>query len=230
MNNIAHLLAKPLLAITPDKELKYGPLHQLGLASLMAGVPVLTVKLMGKSLKSTIPMALGGFTAGLGALPLHNYLVKYKKEQKLNKIKEAISEHMFPKVDPGINIKNIGNTLQKMSTKIARTPDLSKQASIANKIVAAPLKGVWNVTKAVGRGLLPVNKKAPIGEKIFGGVIKGTAITGIGLGTYKGIDYLKKSQPYNYNTHLRNNILYGRIHPSELNASELQEVKQLGWK
>jgi hypothetical protein len=196
----------------------------------MAGTPILAAKLMRRSLKSTIPASIGGFAAGLGILPLHNYLVKYKKEQKLGKIKEAISEHLFPKADPGINIKSIGNTLKNMSFKIANNPDLSKQASIANKIVAAPLKGAWNVTKAIGRGLLPVDKKAPIGEKIFGGVVKGTAITGIGLGTYKGIDYLKKRQPYNYNTHLRNNILYGRIRPAELNASELQEVKQLGWK
>jgi hypothetical protein len=196
--NIVSLISKPLLAVTPDKEINYNPLHQLGLGILMAGLPVGSARLMSGNWKHALPLALGGFSSGISALPLHNSLVRLKKEQQLNEIKKAIEQHINLGPNLSVNVKSIGNKIQNIHKKIAKFPDLSKQAGFGSYI------------------------SSKIGQ---GAILAGTAV-----GTYKGINYLKHKQPYNYNTMLRNNILYGKIKPEELNSNELQEVKQLGWK
>jgi hypothetical protein len=94
--------------------------------------------------------------------------------------------------------------------------------------------------KAVGRGALgglglfakglrPVAKTAPFGEKVFGVATKATALGGAGVGAYAGHKALTRPQSTaNYNTFLRNNILAGRIQPSQLNRQELVAVRKLG--
>jgi hypothetical protein len=207
--NIARLITKPLLAITPDKEINYKPWHQLGMGALTSAIPVGFIRLGTGSFKSTLPLAIAGLAMGTTALPLHNTLVRYKQQKQLQQAQEAIEKHFFPKPDRGIYAKCLGAKLSKLHSTIANVPDLSKQAGFATNVL---------------------NKTKFIGKKGAGAVLKGAAIGATAYGTFKGINYLKKKQPYNYNTMLRNNILAGKIHPAELNSNELQEVKQLGWK
>jgi hypothetical protein len=229
--NISDIIARPLLAITPNKEINYNTAHQAGLGTIWAALPVTTIKLLGGSWKSTIPAAIGGFAAGVGALPLHNALVRYKQKQQLENAKEAIRQHVFPQSDFGLKAKNIGKAIIRMNTNIANNPDLSKQAGIVGSIASTAGKAMWGATKAVGQGLMPTSKNASIGRKIIGGSVKAGTLGSAGILGYKGIDYMSK-QPisYNYNTMLRNNLLYGNIHPAELNSSEIQEVRNIGWK
>lgn len=230
--NIAHLLSKPLLAITPDKEIDYGPWHQLGLGAFLGGAPVGAAALMKRPLRSAIPTSIAGLALGISALPFHNALVKYKQEKKIQEAEDAITQHFFPESDPGTHVKNIFHTISKIKKSIPS--GFSKEAKLMGKVLdkATELtgKGLWGGTRAVTRSLFPLEKNAPIGEKILGGAVKSVAVGSVGYGTFKGIDYLKKKQPYNYTTMLRNNILHGKIHPSELNSNELQEVKRLGMK
>jgi hypothetical protein len=213
--NIAHILAKPLLAITPDKEINYKPWHQVGLGGLMTGATVGSARLFGTPWKATIPLAAGSLAMGAGILPLHNALVKYKREQQLKKAEKAILEHLFPKND-------IGSEIQEML--------LSKQAGFADKATSLVGKGIWRGMKAIGGGLLPTPSSASVGRKIFGGAVKTTAL-GLGAaGTFATVNNLKNKQSYNYNTNLRNNILAGNINPAELNSSEAQEIKRIGWR
>jgi hypothetical protein len=192
--NIAHILTKPLLAITPDKEIGYGPWHQLGLGAFLGGAPVGAAALMKRPLKSAIPTSIAGLALGISALPLHNALVKYKQEQKLKEFENELTQHFFPESDPGIHVKNIFHTMSNIKASIPK--GFSKEAKLINKVLDKATefagKSTWSGAKAITRSLFPLEKNAPLGEKILGGAVKGTAIGAAGYGTYKGIDYLKK--------------------------------------
>ena len=228
--NIVNLLAGPLASIAPDTEIQYNPWHQIGLGALLSGATVGTARLASGSLRGTLPLGIAGFAAGLGSLPLHNALVRYKQKQQVEEAKEAIRAHLDSTSGLGSSVKSIGESIKNIHSTLAKTPDLSKQANFISGALGAAGRGAWGAAKAVGSSLLPTPAKAPLGEKIMGVAVKGVAAGGLGYGTFKGIDNLKKSNTSDYTTTLRNNILSGRIRPSELNGSELQQVKTLGFR
>ena len=90
-------------------------------------------------------------------------------------------------------------------------------------------KAIYQGGKLFGRGMLPTAKSAPVGQKIFGGATKVVGLGALGYGGYKAHEAINKPRSsQNYTTHLRNNLLAGRIRPGQLSGSELRSVKTLG--
>lgn len=79
------------------------------------------------------------------------------------------------------------------------------------------------------KGLRRVPKRAPLGEKVWGAVVKGSALGGAGYGGYKLYKNLSRPRSkQDYTTFLRNNIIAGNIKPEELTSTDLESVKKLG--
>ena len=229
--SIASIIAKPLLAITPDKEINWGPWGDIGMAALTGATNVGIHRLASGSFKNSVPLAVAGLVTGGTMIPLNNVLVRYKHKLKLEEAEKAIHDHLFPESDPAIDIMSLQESLKNI---IKHAPNLSKQASwsdIAN-IAATGIntinKGIGGTTKFIGKALL-TNKQSPLPQRIVGGAVKAGVLGTAGYGTYKGIQRVKNNQSYDYNTMLRNNILAGKINPAELNSSEAIAVKKKGW-
>jgi hypothetical protein len=221
MNIIKHI--KPFFTI-PDKEVNFTPAQRLAIIGITTAPSLAIHRLSTGGFKGSVPTAIAGFTAGLALPELVNALSKYKQQNNNEKIRETLKDVIMPEEDAGIIAKSLYDEFEKTKRIF------SKHASFTNKAINAINKTGLETIKSVGKGLMPVSKSAPIGEKIWGGAIKGSAGIGLGIGTYKGINYIRNSQPYNYTNTLRNNILSGSINPSELNSSELNSVKTLGMK
>jgi len=128
--------------------------------------------------------------------------------------------------------------------QFSRTGELfEKEASILDKMFTAGGKLIGGTTKAVGKGLAPrwgvkSGQKVPLGRKLWsvatygglgGGAIYGGTKAVQALDKSTGPDHTRRSGA-NYTTLLRNNILAGKINPSELSQRDLVSVRKLGMK
>jgi hypothetical protein len=111
---------------------------------------------------------------------------------------------------------------------------LSKPKSILQSfikeagVLSATSDFAGNVAGSIARGALPVDKTAPIGEKLIGLGVKGA----LGYGTYKGLRSIaaKPPTPLDYTFMQRNRLLAGEIKPEEIAGDELAKIKRLGMK
>jgi hypothetical protein len=103
-------------------------------------------------------------------------------------------------------------------------PAFAKEAGI----VSSATSGVKSISKSIAKGILPVDKSAPIGEKIVGLGVKGLA----GYGAYSLVRkaVTREPTPYDYTFMQRNRLLAGEIKPEEMSSDELNRVKRLGMK
>jgi len=83
---------------------------------------------------------------------------------------------------------------------------------------------------AIGKGIY-VGKNPSIRKRIWGYGVKGGLLTGAGYGTYRGIKRFSGPRSNaNYTTFIRNQLLSGNIHPSELSQQDLIAVRKLGMR
>lgn len=97
-------------------------------------------------------------------------------------------------------------------------------------VVIQGTKGAGKTVNFIGSGLKKVPKDASIGEKVYGGAIKGLALGGLGYGAYRVVDSLSKStkpgaSPYTIAT--RNRVLAGHLDMDDLSYTDRKKVEQL---
>jgi hypothetical protein len=178
-------------------------------------------------IKYLIPGALMTATAGYFFPEHRNEIIDYHQHKDDKLLKENLSKLNNSE-------RNIYNRSNEVIDSIKNTIEMSKQSSILpflGRAAGAVVNTAGRVGSGFVKGLAPVAKTAPIGQKVRGIASKGVALTGLGIGAYKG--YQAVSRPVsegNYTTFLRNNILSGNINANEITDRDKSQINNLGMR
>jgi len=112
--------------------------------------------------------------------------------------------------------------------------NLEKNSSIigafTKTVVPGAFKAARGVVRAVGGGLLPTPKTAPIGKKVFGLATKGVALGGMYTGVKNTSKVIGQGSEPNYTTMLRNNVIAGNVSREELTPPDIESIQRLGMR
>jgi len=185
---------------------------------LLAGTGAATPLVLGK--------ILGGSKTNVLTASLLSGILGYLTIPTINKSLEMIESGKDDK-----DVSQFFNQYQNIPMS-----NLEKNSSIP-MLFKTVGKGLLTGTKEIGKGFMgPAPWKAtrtvagksvriPIGERALSAVVKGGVLYGGAKGLKSVYD---KSRPYDYHTHLRNNILAGNINPQELTGRNMQIVMKRG--
>jgi hypothetical protein len=159
----------------------------------------------------------GGVGASAGLIP--SFLAHKLSRGKIKKIELA----SFPLIMGATGYASIPimNQIKK--------EELEKNSSIPF-FLKGTLKGGGKLLKTFGKeswkGLkspMPWKKGMSLGDRALSFGTKGA----VGYGAYKGLSSsFKRSKPYDYHTHLRNNIMSGNINMSSLPKRDVSKVME----
>jgi hypothetical protein len=204
-----------------SKPLSRGILPSAAWGTLAAGEAALLGRMMGLSKRTIIPAAAASFAMGT-VIPA-----------AINGIRDNINSDEYDKE----KVKDIFKSFMSGPSQIQEKLEglMTKKSALTPIVVKSTKKilaGGGVLGKSYLKGLRKTPKNAPLGEKVFGGVAKGTAMYGAYVGgskLYKGLKD-KKGSKRDYTTFLRNNMLAQNIRPSELSQVDHDAVIALGMK
>jgi hypothetical protein len=177
----------------------------------------------------TLASAAGGYFFP----DVYNTVLKHKqgevsKEQAFGLIRNVnkSSDNVFS------NVQGVGDYFAEQSSDFLKQSSISKFLSQGiTKTVGGAVRGAGRLGKEFLGGLKPVEKSAPLGEKVFGYTAKGLALGGLGAGASAIYNQgVRPESGSNYKTFLRNNILAGNIAPNEVPSSDIKYVNELGMR
>lgn len=178
-------------------------------------------------MKYLIPASLSTATAAYFFPEHRNAVIDYHKHKDDKILKEDLKKYIMKEDD-------ISNRSKGVVSSIKNIHEMSKQSSVLpflGKAVGSVAGAAGKVGGGFFKGLTPVAKTAPFSHKVRGIASKGIALTGLGIGAYKGYQHVTRpTSEGNYTTFLRNNILSGNINANEITDRDKSQINDLGMR
>lgn len=207
------------------------------LTSLAAGAAIPRALLRNKA-ATIAAMTAGGAITGYFAPSLGNVVLEGKQGVVSPQRARQVFKDAYNISDRSID--RIKDDIAEIRENSEKSRQQIKTAGLMQFVAKGAAKGTATLAGAVGKSLTPggwtryyrrAGKSVPFGVSAFKWGVRGTAAYGGvrgGMALHSQLSGPRSRE--NYTTLLRNNVLAGNIHPSELSPQDLASVQNLGLK
>jgi hypothetical protein len=213
------------------------PLNRSITSGVSGAVPFLLSRWAKHPMSTSAALGVAGMASGYFAIPAMNKVYDTMNNSRKKKVSHAAIHDVLSKSH------YVAHKAQDAFNEFAKHSGLA--GTFGKLLMRTGQAGVQGVGKGVAwtggqimKGALPAAKdsftgKVPLHAAARGLIVKGGLVGGAMVGVPMALSKItnpEQTSRSNYTTYLRNNMLRGTIHSSQMSPNDLSDVQRLGMK